>query len=167
MLRRLLASERSGVVKTFRWASQTLWYEKHGRFSIGAQFGGPNVGDIPALKRELCSLLNEHCDSTESPEVDHYAFAVRVNGPISDFGAFGVDRVRHHAKNRYIGADIVLSQEFVTLPTPCVREQLSELIREAILACIQRLESKRIVVDAPMLMANVNNALASFSGSAK
>ena len=167
MLRRLLASARSGVVKNFRWASQTLWYEKHGRFSIGAQFGGPDVGDIPALKRELCELLNKHCSSTESSDVDHFAFALRVNGPISNFGETGIDRVRHQAKDRYIGADIVLAQESVSVPVSDVREQMAELVREAITACIQRLEKKRVAVDTPKLMTNVNNALAIFSGSAK
>ena len=143
-----------------------MWYEKHGRFSIGAQFGGPDVGDIPALKRELCELLNKHCSSTESSDVDHFAFALRVNGPISNFGETGIDRVRHQAKDRYIGADIVLAQESVSVPVSDVREQMAELVREAITACIQRLEKKRVAVDTPKLMTNVNNALAIFSGSA-
>lgn len=72
-----------------RWAITTVWHDKHGRFSIGAQFGGPNVGHIPRLKKELRELLNESCDSTGSDTIDHIALVLRINGPITDFGAEG------------------------------------------------------------------------------
>ena len=41
MLRRLLTSERSGVVKTFRWASQTIGTSSEFAFSIPAKYATP------------------------------------------------------------------------------------------------------------------------------
>ncbi|MEM6473956.1 MAG: ankyrin repeat domain-containing protein [Planctomycetota bacterium] len=135
------------------------------RFTIGAQFGGPDVGHIAELKRELCSSLNEHCLTIGCESVDEIGLVLRVNGPICSFGEQGVERVRHSAKQRYVTADIVISGDATSLSRSKTQSLLAGLIELAIEQCIIRLRKKKLSF-APNLENQVKNAIAEFSRGA-
>lgn len=139
-----------------------MWYDKHRRFSIGAQFGGPNVGYIPQLKKELCELLNESCESTGSDTIDHIAIVLRIIGAITSFGEEGADRVRHQAKQRFVGADITIPESILECSLDRTREFLANAVRMAIAHCVERLQEKRLGIDDVELMGNVDFAISNW-----
>ena len=136
------------------------------RFTIGAQFGGPDVGQIAELKRELCNSLNKHCLTLGSDGVDEIGLCLRVNGPICSFGEQGVERVRHSTKQKHVTADIVISEDAISFPQSKTRSLLATLVELAIDQCIVRLRKKKLLSGAD-LEKQVANAIAEFSRGAR
>ncbi len=136
------------------------------RFTIGVQFGGPNVGHIADLKRELFDTLNRRCDSLECDTVDEIGICLRVNGPISQFGDECIDRVRHMTKQRYVSADVVIPESVLAFSQPETRDYLADWVGTAIDKCIERLDKKRLLQNSEALRDSVTLALNEFSNNA-
>src|ERR1044072_4209534 len=88
----------------------TMWYEKLGIISIGAQSGGPTNGGLSEMKIELRNLLLKHCKKSYCPSIAHYALALRIGGEFQEFGKEGIEAIRRSKKESYIGAYIVIPE---------------------------------------------------------
>jgi hypothetical protein len=140
-----------------------MWYHDHGIISIGAQSGGPEDGGLGKLKVELWRALCQHCTKTHSPAVSHYALALRISGPLNDFGKEGIDKVRRSRKESYIGADIVIPEaRWRSLKGDGMKTYLGRVVREAICLCLARLRKDRDPVDELALLRSVDSAITQF-----
>jgi len=142
-----------------------MWYRDLGVISIGAQGGGPEDGGLGTLKVELWRALCQHCTESYSSSVAHYALALRISGPINDFGAEGIDKIRRSRKEAYIGADIVVpEQRWRSLKGDETRSYLGRVVREAICSCLARLRKDGEPADEAALLSRVDTAIAQFVG---
>jgi len=142
-----------------------MWYRDLGVISIGAQNGGPEDGGLGKLKVELWRALRQHCTESFSQAVSHYALALRISGPLNDFGREGIDKLRRSRKEAYIGADIVVpEQRWRSLTGDDIRGYLGRVVREAICACLARLRKDGEPADEAALLSRVDTAIAQFVG---
>ncbi len=140
-----------------------MWYHHLGVISIGAQSGGPRDGGLGSLKVDLWRALSAHSKSSHCAAVNHYALALRISGPFSDFGAEGIEKIRRSKQEAYIGADIVVPEtRWTTFSEADARVYLVRVVREAICACLARLRKDREPADEAALLAEVDAAIADF-----
>jgi hypothetical protein len=140
-----------------------MWYRDLGVISIGAQCGGPRDGGLGTLKIDLWRALCESCTSSHSTAVNHYALALRISGPFTDFGSEGVEMVRRSKKDAYIGADIVVPEaRWSRFSEADARVYLARVIREALCACLERLRKDKEPADDVALLSEVDAAITKF-----
>src|SRR5690348_9344832 len=126
-----------------------MWYEGLGVISIGAELGGPQDGGLSTIKAELWQFFRRHCQSTYCPTVDHYAFALRIDGQFRSFGEPGVERPRQSRKTRCIGSDIVVPESIWKNKTRNeLRDYLARQIRTALEDCVARLKKEKEPVES-------------------
>jgi hypothetical protein len=140
-----------------------MWYHHLGVISIGAQSGGPRDGGLSSLKVELWRALFAHCRKSHSAAVAHYALALRISGPFTDFGREGVEKVRRSKKEAYIGADIIVPESrWASFSEDTARAYLAKVVREALCLCLARLRKDKEPADESALLMDVDAAIAEF-----
>ena len=141
----------------------TLWYEKHGSISIGAQHGGPESKPLMPITAALVKALKRSLTSSHTTAVDHYALAIRISGTLTDFGPERIHRIRRNNKERYIGCDIdVPIDAWQSRTLDELRGYLVQRLRTAIEALVSRLRKDGETVDEDTLFKELNQVFERF-----
>ena len=131
--------------------------------SIGCQLGGPEPCLIGSLKVALYQLLAKHVTSAHCDAIDEYAFVLRVDGSLDQFGDEGLARLRFAKTRRYITLDIQVPESvWKPMNEAQTRLYLAKQVKAAIHACVDRLASEKHAVNEPLLMAQFDAALEEF-----
>lgn len=140
-----------------------MWYDQLGIISIGCQSGGPEDGGLGDIKVDLWRLFVRHCHSTFSPNIAHFALALRIDGEFQQFGTESIDHIRRSRRDRLIGVDIVIPGEvWRDKSRNELRNYLAARVREALGVCVTRLRRDKEQVDEASLFAEVDGALSEF-----
>ncbi|MGE0809273.1 MAG: hypothetical protein AB7N69_01505 [Immundisolibacter sp.] len=137
-----------------------------GKITIGAELGDPESKGKSDLKIILVRLFDKHVTATHCSAIDQYALVLRIDGKFGQFGEEGLARLRFQKSRRYISVDIQIP-EHVWKPMTIAEfgVYLVQRVREALYACVERLEHSRAQVDRELLFAQVAAATREFAAS--
>jgi len=112
---------------------------------IGGDYGDPESGSLyMPMKQRLNQLFEQQCAKSYCPVVDEFSIVLRVSGRILDFDSEGIERMRRNRKKRYITLDIVIPEKrWKMVPKKKVRNDLAELVREALKLEVARLKKDK------------------------
>lgn len=128
--------------------------------TLAAQLGGPD----PKRRTwhphyDLSSALGRFCKGPYSTEVDEFAIVLRIDGEFQEFGFDGLKYLRRSRKGRYITIDIGIPRNRWEHRTDReIRQHFAKVVREALVACIQRLLKDRTFVNGDALLSDYDKA---------
>lgn len=141
----------------------SLWYEKLGVISIGAQCGGPEDGGLSDMKVDLFKLFLEQVHSSACAGVAHYALALRIGGEFEDVAVEKIGPIRRNHRERYIGTDIFIPQKIWQGKTQNeLRDYLAAQIRAALQGCLTRLQKDKEPMTGQTFLLEADQALERF-----
>ena len=115
------------------------------------------------IKVELWRALRETCRESYCPAIDEYALVLRISGTLDDYGPEAIERIKRRRPDRYITADIIIPESvWRPLTLKQSSDYLAKRVREAIVACADRLSQDREVIDTPALLAEVDAGIQQF-----
>ncbi len=130
--------------------------------SLACEVGGPDVtvhSHVLLLRR----LLEQYCQGPYSDEVKGFALVLRIDGAIKQYHAEGVDRMRRHKKDKYLGADICIAQKrWKGIPEPEFRRYLALAVRVALETCGGYLTKQKVEFDIRRLLLDYGEVQAKF-----
>lgn len=135
---------------------------------IGGDYGDPaSAKAFMPLKTPLNRLFEKHCSKSYCPNLIGFSLVLRVTGKLMDFESEGIERLRRNRKKQYITVDIVIPEKnWKGVPKEKLRDDLVQLVREALELEVARLKKDKETVDEEMFWRDVNNALAEFQAGA-
>jgi hypothetical protein len=131
--------------------------------TIGCQVGGPEDCVIGSMKVSLFHALEKHVTSTQCEAIDEYSLILRVDGTLQKFGEEGNAFMRFAKKSRYITVDIQIPEViWQNKTTNEMRIYLAQVVRNAIVECVDYLKKKKCSVSDKQLLSEVDIAISEF-----
>jgi hypothetical protein len=119
---------------------------------VGAEVGGPDVGDWVSRDRVLLNeLFDKYCAEPYNSEVTCIALFLRVEGRVKSYGFEGIDDVSRLKPQKAVGADISIQRKDWDTKPAIFRKFLWKNVQEGIWACVERVKKDKLAVDEDRL----------------
>lgn len=127
---------------------------------LGIHAGGLKVG---LMFSPFGSIWNRafarNCRKQYCQIIDDFHIVFRISGDISDFKFQGFRNLRCSYKRRYMSINYGIAESFYSGKTDQeVKDQVNEVVREAIQLFIQRLKKDKVLIDTEQLLADFEKA---------
>jgi hypothetical protein len=130
--------------------------------SLAYEAGGPDV-NVHSYILQLRKLLERYCQGPYSDEVEGFALVLRIDGSIKQYHAEGVDRMRRHKRDKYLGADICIPEKrWKGVPELEFRLYLSSAVKVSLETCAGYLKKQKVEVDFHRLLMDYAEVEAKF-----
>jgi hypothetical protein len=144
------------------------WYTEHGVISVAVQSGGPGDGGIFETKIPLFKIIKKTITNSECSSIRHYAIVFRVAGEFANWGEDKIERIRRNNKIQCISCDIVVGQKTVkSLNSKNVRDFTCGMIKEGLIAMIERIKKDKDEINGDKLMALYDKCVTEYNASAQ
>lgn len=123
--------------------------------TLGVQSESAAGGLISRMHPRVNELFEEHMSRDYCPEVDAIMLVLRLGTAREEFGPDGLQRRRLMKKQRYITIDLVMNEEsYVNESEEANRDRLLDLLKQALMQCVEKLQADKCRVDAGRLFGD-------------
>ena len=132
------------------------------RISFGAQYGDMASADAVDKHRDrLRAILNAMNGSSSSEQATEFAFILRVDGEIHNWGRAGTSHLRYTKKDKCVQIDVFMPEEVWRSGDDfSIRKYLHDQFNDGFALMIQRLKKANVELDyadiVPQFQAAIN-----------